>query len=462
MAAEVAVEQFIPDVYTEQAIVLVEAVPEMLEDRFTRQRAAHFIGTCLAENDVRLDLVPEASSQANPIDSLYDAIRLAAERNDSDARRLIETNVATDVIERTIKAGHVIKVDLNVDDAGRIQQFGQSMESVQANSLRQTETRSPQMMERTKAEALNTFRIDSLYRQGVLEDYNFVVFSRAADDMDRDEMAEAGFFVETMSCAIQVTTAEDDHLTMESAFVAGVKADGWPRHDAETITTVASRLGVDVAGKSATELIATPLLVHKSLMPNGVIDLVQLYDESAGGTFFGEHKAAEDYVSYRQKCREREELLSPKVQAITNELIAEAPTIHSRAQATRRLHKLSEKHMVQQAVMDNSIDPRVFGPAAEHINAARIFFEQGHIEEALRSTRQAERTAVSSSCPNGSQRDAEQGQEGDSQSSTSASEEVGDCDFISKECPKCHKKNVRTVISKGKISGSCGCTAKLK
>jgi hypothetical protein len=39
---------------------------------------------------------------------------------------------------------------------------------------------------------------------------------------------------------------------------------------------------------------------------------------------------------------------------------------------------------------------------------------------------------------------------------TKASDE--DCEFISKECPSCHTKNVKTKVTKHRISGSCGCS----
>lgn len=35
-----------------------------------------------------------------------------------------------------------------------------------------------------------------------------------------------------------------------------------------------------------------------------------------------------------------------------------------------------------------------------------------------------------------------------------------DCEFISKECPECHTKNVKTKVTKTHISGSCGCSKK--
>ncbi len=34
----------------------------------------------------------------------------------------------------------------------------------------------------------------------------------------------------------------------------------------------------------------------------------------------------------------------------------------------------------------------------------------------------------------------------------------GDCEFISKSCPECHEKNVKTKVTKTHISGSCGCS----
>lgn len=35
-----------------------------------------------------------------------------------------------------------------------------------------------------------------------------------------------------------------------------------------------------------------------------------------------------------------------------------------------------------------------------------------------------------------------------------------DCEFISKECPMCHKKNVKTTSTKSHIKGDCGCSVK--
>lgn len=460
--AEAAAERFQildhTEIVYEQPIVLVQAVPERAEDEFTRKRAARFIGACTLSHEVEVPRFEAA--QVAPIESLHDAIH-RAEQGDAEAYKMVETNVKTDVIERTIKTGHIMSVALGFDEAGRIQQHGQTMESVQANSLKYAAS-SWQMRERTEAETTNSFRIDQLHRQGVLQDYYFIVISLAADNMGEKEMSEAGFFTDTMSCAIQATCAVGDTLTTESAFVAGVKTRGAARHDKVTAVALGERLGVNLRGKSAAGIIATPLLVHKSLMPNGVIDLVKIYDDCAGGTFFGEDKPAQNYAEYREKCRGREAALQPKVESITKELIAEASAIRDPIMAVKRLHKISEARMVEQAAFDDTINPRVFGSiAAEHIIAARNYQENGDWARALHEVNWAKRTAISSSCPT-ALLGSSQNENTESERDNSRSGEDDNCEYISKECPKCNAKNVKTTVTKHRIKGDCGCSVRKK
>jgi len=273
--------------------------------------------------------------------------------------------------------------------------------------------------------------------------------------MDTKEAAEAGFFVETMSCAIQVTSATEQGLVTESAFVAGIAREGEERHDKETIEKVGQALGVNFANKTAAEVLDSPILVHKDLMPNGVVDLVELYDTCAGGTFFGQDTSGEDYVEYVAKCKEREAGFAEKVELIVEDLIAEAHVINDPLTATKRLHKISEKHMVVHAIHDKTIDPRVFGPAARNIETARLYEAQGKLEEAQVETVKAINNAVSASCPNGATTTSASGEK--------SSESDEDCEFTSKECPLCHKKNVKTTVKKisdthKRVTGACGCS----
>lgn len=378
------------------------AVSEMQEDAFTRRRAEQFIQkytSHVMQECVSLETDKAHETNNGRFSNLMEAVH-AAKEGDIEACSMISENVRTDVIERTIKTGHITKVDLETNNQGQVVQFGQTMESVYANALMNTPS-SSKMLPRSKAEAQNGFRIENLNRQGLLEDYNFVVFSMAADDMSDSEMKKAGFFTETLSMAIQVTTAEGNKLSTETAFVSGKNQGSSVRHDQQAIAKVGDKLGVNYGGKSAAEIINTPVLVHKSLMPNGVVDMVKLYDESAGGTFFGEHKMATDYQRYAQDCKTREQGFNNKVNCITAEIISQAHNVWSPTEATKLLNDVSEKHMVDYAINDDSIDARVFGnEAAGHIEEARQASKEGRMADVSRHQAIAEQTAESSSCPN--------------------------------------------------------------
>src|SRR3990167_5623511 len=431
-------------------VKLVEVVPEMAEDELIRHRAAKFIGACSVGQEI--DFQPKA----NQVDSLYDAVHKAAE-GDPQGRGMLDASASTDVIERTIKAGHVMQVEMFVDEDGDIRQQGKNKETIQANSLRYASD-IHQMRERTKHETTNAFRIKQLNKQNKLDDYFFVVFSRVADNMTHHQMTEAGFFTDTMSTAIQATTAKGCKLITETAFVAGVKNPGEERHDAETLAAVGDELGTDFHGLNDAESIDQALLIHKSVMPNGTIDLVKLWDKP-NGTFFGQDQPVEDYLFYLDKCHERESQLKPKVDSIVEQLISEAPRINNEVQAINRLSKISEQHMVEQAVFDDEINPRVFGlESAGYIIEARVQFAQGNSVAAFNATSRAKDTATSSCCPSGL-KNSNGLEDPFLQDNVS---ENRDIEFVSKECPICHEKNVKTKVHKtssGKviISGDCGC-----
>ena len=388
--------QPIPDIYlakdeSEQELPLFISVPEMGADKFTRKRAGHFIGEVMLGQMVE---TAEVFKHEKPIESLRDGIKWAAE-GDTDGRKLVETNVATDVIERTIKTGHVMDpVRLEVTPEGKFVQYNQLSDAIYANSL-QLAAGNQIMKDRTEAETRNKFRIEDLYRAGLFKDYNLVVFSLADDLPDI-------FFTETMSCSIQVLSEVAGGLQLESAFVAGIAEPGEERHDFNTIAKVGDKLGADFRDKTPAQIIDHPVLIRKDQMPDGSINLVELWDWAAGeGTFFGENKQAPcTYQEYLKFCQERTATFEPKVKIIRDQLISEAAQIKTRLQAIERLHELSEEQMVEMAIEDHSIDPRVFGgPSATAIVAARQAQAWGDAEAARRYTQVAKRTADSKSCP---------------------------------------------------------------
>jgi hypothetical protein len=388
---------FMPVAQAEQQIVTtffdeapsVYVVPEMALDLPLRQRTGKFIASVLARHAPSA----EVDGVTQPIGSLHEAIHLAA-NGDENGRRIIETNARTDVIERTIKTGHVMDpVPLIFTDHGRLMQYGQTLEAIQANSLRYASD-NPIMRARIEAETRNAFRTEYLYAEGFFDDYSLVVLSLAED------LPEAGFFTETMSCSIQVTSKCGEGLSIESAFVSGIKDSGGKNSASETVAVLGRHFNVDLEGKTPAEIIDTPILVNNSLIENGAIDMVKLWDACAGGTFFGENKPREDYLVYRKKCHKREQAFSPKVQEITNRLIGEAFSITTPPQAVKWLHKISEEKMFEHAVTDTSIDPRVFGRvSAGHLQQARQAYHAGDIEALHYHIEYGKVSAKSNSCP---------------------------------------------------------------
>lgn len=416
---------------------LVLAVPEQAGDELVRRRAAHFIGSVLTDK-----VVEESPQFERPIESLFDALQEAAD-GDREARQLVETCVATDIIERTYKTGHVsAKIPLFKTEEGKIFQYRQSMDSIQANSLRLAAD-DPVMLERTAAETRNSMRTEHLEREGWFDNgYSLLVISPAED-------RPGTFFTETMSLSLQLTAKTEGQMSIEPAFVAGRAEDGEDRHDFDTIAKVGDELRVDLRNKTPAEIIDTPILIHNSLIPNGVVDVVRLYDDAAGGLFFGERKPQQNYTEYLESCRAREANFKPRVEALADQLIAEAPQISSKIEAIQRLDKLSGHQVVEQAMIDTSIDARIFGAqAASDIEAARWHQEQGEYEAARQFVQSAKQNQTSFSCPSAATRNVSkiESQNDDPNVST---DKVEDCDFVSKKCPVCGEKNAKTRVRNG-------------
>lgn len=419
---------------------LVINVAEMMEDQLVRNRAErfiHFVGSQVTNKHI--EEIPRAPRPT----SLMDMIHQAAAGNELALRGVI-MNVHTDVVERTLKAGHVsVPIEMEEAGDGSIVQNTQSLQDIQANNHLYASDIS-EMQLRSKAEANNIFRLENANRMGLLEDYWFVERSRPADDMSPEAAKKAGFFIDTMTVGLRGTTKQNGKIVMQPAVVAGKRDINAPRHDEEAIVQVDAVFGVDSTGKTATEILDSPLLIHKSLMPNGIIDLVALYDRALGDTFFGEDKPRQEYLAYREECYERERNFEPTVQKIVADLLEESNSIIAPKQAIERLNKLSGKHMIELAVLDRTIDANVFGPAsAHHVRVARQEITHGNFEQARIEINQAVQKDESRSCPSGAgaSNSSNGGAEGSSGEGGGDSDEHGSLEF---ECPHCHRTNRRT------------------
>ncbi|MGH7234374.1 MAG: hypothetical protein ACREF7_02930 [Candidatus Saccharimonadales bacterium] len=371
----------------ERELRLSMLASELIDERDILSQTIRFAGSVLVEHEVEL-------SNDLQVGSLMDALQLAA-RGDETAERLVYKNVATDLMERTIKAGFVSTSEMDITESGQLVQHGQSYRSVQANSLRYTSH--PQMRQRVWAETKNYFRLEELINQGDLDDYSFVVFSPAERDMPDY------FYSETQTLAIQLSRREDSKLVTETAFVAGKSEDGHA-HDHETVSqiykTVLDGLEGVARPEDNAELIDTPLLIHNSLLPNGVVDLVKLYDDFAHGTFYGQNRPKQDYLEHKASCLEQTLKYASSCEQISRQLINEADLLDTPLKASARLDQLSKNQSLKMAVQNEWIDPEVFGRvSARHIHIAREALAQGDRELLNSAISQAQRYDTSTSCP---------------------------------------------------------------
>lgn len=439
------------------------AATELETEEFARKKAERLIRTAGGIAWQGATEEPEYVPEKQTFASLHDALHEAKKGNQT-ALEMVRMNVSTDRFERTKKVQFVLSVELETNASDEILQHGQTNEQIQANTLQHC-AGNRKMLPRYYAEVRNSYRLDLVKRQNLLEDYWFFVASPCADNMNDEELGHEGFFAPTKSMAFQATTVKDGKVVVESAFVAGVRDDESPRHDFSTLQTMGEWLGADLTG-TASEIIDEPILIPKSLMPNGVIDIVKLYDDAAGGTFFGEDKPRQDYIEFLATCQKERDEAEGQVTEMMQKLLARAHESTDPVAASRLLSDVVGKFMAEAATHDERIDPRVFGvKAAYYIADARAHIATGDIVRAQQATRLAVKTEQSSSCPGGVKNtddmtEGNAGEFGVSDILSKKEDSIDDCDFVSKECPMCHAKNVKTTVRSGVYYGECGCDSK--
>lgn len=390
--------------------------------------AVHFLGGLAVRGETGETIASRTPNNS----SLMAAAQLAA-IGDEQSRKVVSTNVITDVCERLFKAAHQTTVHMEMVN-GQLQQDGRKVTDIHRNTLEHT-VLIEEMMRRTKYELNNALLFERLHAAGVLQQYDAIVMSPSSTTMTLQQKRDYGLFIDTESCSIQHLRAEGDALTLETAFVAGKRTPTAERHDLAAIRTMTAERGIELAANDGSEVLQHVLLIPKD-ETTGVADVVKWYDDAAGGTFYGQEAPRQDYHQYAVKCEERARDFDGIVQSIVNQVIAEAHTFRTPLEAIMRLDELSEEYTVQRAVQDVSIDAAVFGEtAAMHIQEARFFMERGEFARAEESLSMAQQTAESSSCP--LFKGSESG--GDSDDSSGSSTE-GESEKKWGNCPYCNAK----------------------
>lgn len=373
-------------------LLVSEALPQVEET--ARQKTARFLGATAIRGAVEIDTA-ELSNRVNET-TLLAAIH-EARFGDAASERMIRTNVATDIAERLFKAGHQTCVHMQIKN-NVLQQEGRSMTAVHRNTLEQT-VLIPEMLRKTTYELHNTHLVEELHAAGVLATHNLAFFSTSSTTMTAEQKQKYGFFTDTESCSIQWLSANGNDITLETAMVAGKKTPTSDRHDLQAINALLASKGIAVPVTDGTDVLRHVLLVPKQAA-KGVGDIVRWYDDAAGGTFYGQDKPRQNYEAYAKECEERTRSFDSMVDAITRQLIAEAPNFTKPLDALTRLDELSAGHCRERALDDMSIDIAVFGAkTAQFIVEARTSIARGDFERANAFMEQAAKSDTSSSCP---------------------------------------------------------------
>lgn len=337
-------------------------------------------------------------AKQKPIRNCKEALEWAV-AGDKDSEQMLKSNIAREASEYIFKAAHVSEAKLEVDNHGRILQNGQLMNDVYRNGYKLASAHSV-IKRRSLAEANNGARLEQHNREGNLDTHVFVVFSRATDGMSDEEMDKLNFFSETKSLSIQATTKTTEGLKTETAFVAGVSSPGSERHDRSVIEAIGEYFEVDFTNKTAEEVIDMPVLIPKQYMKSGVIDVVKLYDDINGGTFYGQDKPRQNYQEHKKSSGDKEAAFSGDVINIFDKIKEENNKLENAIAVSKRLANLVEERMVKLAIKDKDVDVSVFGAeSGENIITARTHADSGNYRQAMIHAQTAIETATGGSCP---------------------------------------------------------------
>lgn len=383
-------------------------VSELPQYEYSKKRFQRLLGSIATKSSVEYGEQPKTTT-------LLDAINQTAFEGSKDAEALIDINVGTTVSEACFKKEHVTSISMHLNEQGELIQFGQTMSQFQYNSLALRPKRHERLEAVTRQEALNGHAIEDLANQGVLDDYWFVVSSLVPENVPEGDLGEKGdgYFLHSLTYVNQATTRTGDDVITQPAFSEGTFADEEAsfeeriarRHDIQTISAVRQRLGLPPI--STTDEALEGILVHKSLMPNGVVDFMRMCDEEAD-RILGRTADRSDayYTNLLANSIAKEESLADIKQQVKADLLQHAGKLEDPMEAIQLLWELTKKHSVRSAATNLHIDPIVFGQeAVARVEESRYRLSMGDFIGAEMAIREALKVATISGCGGGSSKD---------------------------------------------------------
>ena len=429
-------------------------------DQELRKRTELFIGSIAIDASVSIESVPETESLLTAIDK--------ARMGDTDARNRVRMCVSTDSFERKNKYAFTISVPIERDDDGSLIQFNQTLQENTVNSVKHI--KNPWLRSRARGpEALNGLRLQTYADRGLLRGKQLTTISLIPEQMSDEEAEDAGFFIRNRSLVMQVVSEnEDSSLTMKSIFIAGREGPGSEAFDKAAAVEFARLLSVSYEGMTTEEILAAPLLMSNE---GGTAAITKLFDQAIYNltgkyTFYGkETDRPPTLQDYQRKEAEDDKAVknaSAVNERIVDKLVASRPK--TAVEATHKLAVLNEAELKKSIIYDDTIDEHVLGlQVAYQVQHARYLYQTNpaNIHDIALLQKYIDKNGISSSCPGGAKTETSiESIDGINQPENTKSERVEDCEFISRSCPYCGDKNVKTTCKDGVYYGSCGCDSK--
>ncbi len=328
-----------------------------------------------------------------------------------ESKKMVRSNIAATTFEVCYKNG-IRTVEVERGDDGKLYQFGQTMESVYANSFNLRNKRNPILESLTRAEALNGRYIEDAINSGELKDKFFVVASIVPEGVKEKELGHEGdgYFLDELTFCIQTTSINSEgKILIQSAFGAGTNAP----EDASFEQKIEMRVDIKALGlvyesfghkapKTAEEFLSSALLVPLELMPNGILDFIRLVD-LAKDVLSGESRPRpiEEYEQLVIESERKEKSLKNLNDLVENDLLVAMRSGHimNDDQMVKLLWDRVKVHAVNEAIMNTNIDSGVFGQKASGpIDEARRLIELGRNDLAIDYIKLAQKYAQSTGC----------------------------------------------------------------
>jgi hypothetical protein len=191
-----------------------------------------------------------------------------------------------------------------------------------------------------------------------------------------------------------------------------------------------------------------------------VLTVVEKGDKDTGRFFGRPHRGGKNYQAHLLECQRREDNAEELVEEhVVKPLLAAASGFMHPTDANKYLDQLNDRLLKQTIFADQSIDSNVLGAVAkDYVEQARMHYSNGDFGRMERAIYEAQRLGSSSSCPTVYKERVEFEDYSEGNEDT---DKIEVCQFVSKECPKCHAKDVPTTSVKknGKTTykGDCGC-----